>query len=232
MTEAGETGQGPVPIVYYSDVLCVWAYLAQLRVDEVRQAFGARVKFEPRFCSVFGDTRRKLAIGWKDRGGYAGFNAHLRHSMAAFPEISIHPDLWLTVRPASSTSPHLFLKAVETAEADGAAPAGSGEGLAWAFRRAFFEDARNIASSSVQLDLAAAANLDLEAIQMAMADGRAHAALASDYQDADAARIQGSPTFVLNDGRQKLYGNVGYRIIEANILELLRTPRADQASWC
>ncbi len=44
--------------------------------------------------------------------------------------------------------------------------------------------------------------------------------------------IQGSPTFVLNEGRQKLYGNVGYRIIDANIQEMLREPRTDQASWC
>lgn len=232
MANAGEAVRGAVPIVYYSDVLCVWAYLAQLRVNEVRLAFGDRVKFEPRFCSVFGDTRRKLEIGWKDRGGYGGFNAHLRHSMEAFPEISIHPDLWLTVRPASSSSPQLFLKAVETVEADGAAPAGSGESLAWSFRRAFFEEAEDIATRQVQLDLAEAANLELGPIEAALADGRAHAALASDYQDADAARIQGSPTFVLNDGRQKLYGNVGYRIIEANILELLRAPREDQASWC
>ena len=44
--------------------------------------------------------------------------------------------------------------------------------------------------------------------------------------------IQGSPSFVLNEGRQKLYGNVGYRILEANIHELLRAQPADQASWC
>jgi hypothetical protein len=45
-------------------------------------------------------------------------------------------------------------------------------------------------------------------------------------------RIQGSPSFVLNDGRQILYGNVGFKIIEANIREILRQPTADQASWC
>jgi hypothetical protein len=45
-------------------------------------------------------------------------------------------------------------------------------------------------------------------------------------------RIEGSPSFVLNDGRQKLYGDVGFRIIEANIQELLRAPARDQASWC
>lgn len=30
----------------------------------------------------------------------------------------------------------------------------------------------------------------------------------------------------------KLYGDVGFRIIEANIEELLRVPGDDQASWC
>ena len=60
----------------------------------------------------------------------------------------------------------------------------------------------------------------------------AFAALAGDYQEAEALRIQGSPTYILNDGRQKLFGNVGFRILEANIQELLRTPQPDQASWC
>jgi hypothetical protein len=44
--------------------------------------------------------------------------------------------------------------------------------------------------------------------------------------------IEGSPSFVLNEGRQKLYGNIGFRLIEAKIQELLRSPRADEASWC
>ena len=35
----------------------------------------------------------------------------------------------------------------------------------------------------------------------------------------------------LNEGRQLLAGNVGYRVIEANIRELLDTP-GDQQSWC
>jgi hypothetical protein len=43
--------------------------------------------------------------------------------------------------------------------------------------------------------------------------------------------IEGRPSFVLNEGRQKLYGNVGLRIIEENIQELLRVADGDQASW-
>lgn len=221
-----------VPIQYFSDVLCIWAYVAELRVDAVKQAFGDRVRFDYRFCSVFGDTARKIPAAWRDKGGYEGFNAHLRHSAEAFPEISIDPDLWLKVRPASSWGVHLFLKAVQLDEAaEGCAP-GTAEAALCALRRAFFRDGRDIALWDVQCEVAGAVGVEIRRAEGLMRDGRAFAALSSDLQDAEALRVQGSPTFVLNDGRQKLYGNVGFRIIEANIQELLRTPQPDQASWC
>jgi protein-disulfide isomerase len=54
----------------------------------------------------------------------------------------------------------------------------------------------------------------------------------SDYQEAQALGVKGSPSLVLNEGRQTLYGNVGFRVIEASIAELLREPEAGAASWC
>ena len=80
--------------------------------------------------------------------------------------------------------------------------------------------------------MGARAGADLARVEALIADGRAFAALASDHQDAEALRLQGSPSFVLNEGRQKLYGNVGFRILEANVQELLHEPQPDQASWC
>ena len=62
-------------------------------------------------------------------------------------------------------------------------------------------------------------------------DGEPWDALAEDYELAAQHRVTGSPTYLLNDDRQRLYGNVGYRIIEANVLELLRDNK-DRASWC
>lgn len=221
-----------VPITYFSDVLCVWAYLAQLRVTAVVEKFGDRVRFEKRFCTVFGDTERKIAASWGDKGGHAGFNAHLREVGERFPEIAIHPDVWLTVKPASSDGAHLFLKAVQVAERSGDCAAGASEAAVWAFRRAFFEHARDTARWEVQCDLARSVGLDPARIEALIHDGSAFAALSSDYQDARALGIQGSPSFVLNEGRQKLYGNIGYRVIEANIEELLRAPTSGQASWC
>ncbi|MEA5480541.1 hypothetical protein VB774_23140 [Pseudanabaena galeata UHCC 0370] len=43
--------------------------------------------------------------------------------------------------------------------------------------------------------------------------------------------ISVSPTLIFNEGRQRLNENVGYRVIEANIRELLNNPE-DEQSWC
>jgi predicted DsbA family dithiol-disulfide isomerase len=229
---------GVVKVSYFSDALCIWAYIAQARIDAVEEKFGDAVRIEHRFCSVFGNTAVKIPTTWKDKGEYAGFNAHLRNVARQFPHIELHPDIWLTTRPPSSTSAHLFMIAVQQwqqerdAEGGGAAAAPVFEKLLWALRCAFFRDCRDIARRDVQCELAEAFGVDIAAIEKRIHDGSAFARLASDYQDADRMRIEGSPSFVLNEGRQKLYGNVGFRIIEANIQELLRAPGADQASWC
>jgi predicted DsbA family dithiol-disulfide isomerase len=99
-------------------------------------------------------------------------------------------------------------------------------------REAFFVEGRDIARHDVQCAVCEAAGASVTAIKGYLDTGRAHAALSADYKEADTLGVKGSPTMILNQGRQKLYGNVGYRIIEANIQELLREPNPDQASWC
>jgi predicted DsbA family dithiol-disulfide isomerase len=221
-----------VPIIYFSDVLCVWAYIAQLRLAEAQAQFGDQIAIEKRFCSVFGDTARKMRTQWAAKGGYEGFNAHVRQAVQAFPEVELNPDVWLTVRPSSSASPHLFLKAAQLAEAQGALQPGASDRLTRALRAAFFIKAQDISDWTLQREIAEDAGVALPAVDALIRSGQAFAALASDYQDADALQIKGSPSFVLNEGRQKLFGNVGYKIIEANIHELLRDPNPDHASWC
>jgi predicted DsbA family dithiol-disulfide isomerase len=102
----------------------------------------------------------------------------------------------------------------------------------WAFRCAFFRDCRDIARWDIQCEIAEALGADIRAIEKCIHSGSAFARLDADYHDADINRIEGSPSFVLNEGRQKLYGNIGFRLIEANIQELLRTPQTEDASWC
>ena len=222
----------PVRVVYFTDVLCFWAYVAQMRIDAIQRDYGPRVAIEHRFVSVFGDTAGKIGSRWGGGGGYAAFNAHLLEAAEAIPEVRISPEIWLTARPASSLGAHLILKGVQIAEAGGGCPAGAFERSTYAMRRAFFEQVRDIAQADVQRDVLRQAGVDPGAVDPILRDGRAHAAMASDLHEAAAMGVQGSPSFVLNDGRQKLYGNVGYRIIDANIQELIREPHPGQASWC
>ena len=54
----------------------------------------------------------------------------------------------------------------------------------------------------------------------------------ADLKLAESLGVKGSPTFVMNEGRQVLFGNVGYKLIEANVEELFREQSGDAASWC
>jgi predicted DsbA family dithiol-disulfide isomerase len=209
----------------------VWAYIAELRVAEVKANFGDAVRFENRFCNVFGATARKIQSAWGGAHGYDKFNAHLREAAARFPEVKLSTEIWLKARPASSLSAHLFLKAAQLAS-EGEADAISADKAIRAMRTAFFERNENVADRGVQRSVCEAVGVDVDRAEALIKSGEAHAALMADYLDADTMKVSGSPTFLLNEGRQKLYGNVGYRVIEANIQELLREPASGQASWC
>jgi protein-disulfide isomerase len=52
-----------------------------------------------------------------------------------------------------------------------------------------------------------------------------------DYQEAKKLSLKGSPSYIIDNGRQTLYGNVGYRVLLANVEELLNNPQ-EEASWC
>ncbi|MFT4998949.1 MAG: hypothetical protein ACJA0M_001028 [Chitinophagales bacterium] len=53
----------------------------------------------------------------------------------------------------------------------------------------------------------------------------------SDYQQAKQNSIKGSPSYTIDRGRQTFYGNLGYRVLAADIEELLTSPE-EEASWC
>ena len=216
----------PISLTFYSDVLCIWAHIAQVRVEEVKQQFGDKVDIDYRFCSVFGDCNHKIALGWADRDGYNGFAAHLQELAVAFPHIKLHPGIWKSVRPYSSGPAHLILKAVQKLAASQVEP------LLIEVRKAFFEEGRDIGQRDVLESVLENTSVSIQSVRDLIASGEAYALLEADTRDKQALMIQGSPTFILNEGRQKLYGNVGYGVIEANIQELLRAPMAEAASWC
>jgi len=213
-------------LTYYSGVLCVWAHVSQARVNEVERRFAGQVSIAYRFCSVFGDTVNKIGVGSHDRGGYEGFRNHLREAVAAFDHVKLHPEIWQRNRPASSTPAHLLLKAVQRVDNRVC------ETVLHELRRAFFERCLDIGRWSVLKGVLEVVGVSVDEIREAIDSGVTYADLEADHRDQQLLMVQGSPTFILDEGRQKLYGNVGYGVIEAKIMELLRSPVAGAASWC
>ena len=229
-----------VEILYFTDILCIWAYLAQIRIDELKIKFGANIDLQNHFFPVFGSVESKIEHNWKNKGGVSAYSKHTQDLGLRFSHIKIHPEIWLKNIPTTSVSCHLFLKAVQILETRGELPSSSKseacdnsvfEATIWALRLAFFKDLSDISSFREQMEIAERLGLPLQKIEQLIKSGTAFAALDNDLQLREKYKVTGSPTLVFNEGRQIIYGNVGYRVMEANIQELLNQPES-QASWC
>lgn len=227
-------------VTYFSDILCVWSYVSQIRLDQLANEYGDRIGIDEKFCSVFPDARTKTHNTWKDKGGYEAMNKVFQKIAGKFPHIDIHEDVWTKTQPYSSTGIHQVLKAVHLLDiengnhvSDGGHFADTlGAKVVRRFRQAFFTEAQDISDWAVQSKLLAEFGVDPATVEAKLRSGEAAAALDADYKQADELNVKGSPTFVMNNGRQILFGNVGYKLIEANVEELFRTQNDDTASWC
>ena len=220
-----------VKISCYTDALCVWAYIAQVRIDELRANFKDSIEMDYRYFHLFGNVTNKMNGAWKERGGLPGYRQHVREIVERFNHVKLHEQTWETNVPKSSMPAHLFLCATRHVETCFKIERGSGDRLARALREAFFRQARDISQGKVLFEIAESIGLPASDIGDAINTGAAHAALAEDLELARSQSIAASPTLLFNEGRQRLTGNVGYRIIEANIRELLEGAPG-QLSWC
>jgi predicted DsbA family dithiol-disulfide isomerase len=223
----------PIRIFYFSDILCIWAYIAQIRLDELQSTFQDQIAIQYHFVPVFGNAREKLENGWRDRGGLPAYSQHVKDVTQKFSHITLHPEIWTKVVPASSTACHLFLHAIQLLEQKGIIPPSERmfEKTAWAFREAFFTKLADVGDRKVQFKIAKGLGLPVTAIRAQIDSGEAYAQLSKDFERVKEHTVTVSPTLIFNEGRQRLNGNVGYRVIEANIRELLHNPPGEQ-SWC
>ena len=84
----------------------------------------------------------------------------------------------------------------------------------------------------MQRDIADRIGVDFDEVRRKIETGEAIADLAADYEMGQSLHVQGSPTYILNDGRQILFGNISYGILEANVSELLSERSNETGSVC
>ena len=220
-----------IQVSHYSDVLCVWAYVSQIRIDELIENFGESIEVDYFLFSVFGNAIQKLEHSWKEKGGLQAYNEHVHKIVSDFGHLKVHPDVWIKNAPESSLPCHLYLCAAQLTENNNEIETGSFSRLAWKMRTSFFAEGKDISNVNVINEILEEEGLPIGEFDKVIANGKAYAAVCRHMHNALDNNVRSSPTLTFNEDRQRLTGNVGYRILEANIRELLEKPE-EQQTWC
>jgi len=207
-----------IPIEYWTDPFCVWAFVSEPVLQRICTRYQADVDIRQRIVPVFGSIVRRFATGaWsaKGREGRAEITAQVVREHR--PDESVSGQVWIDDPPASSWSAALAIKAVQLLQDDGRVEVGSGLRYLTAVRHRFFVDNVNLARRDAQLALAEAQGIPVDEMVARLDDGRAMAALYEDHEDRIAGNIVGSPTYLFEGGRTRIYGNFKEEVLDATV---------------
>ncbi|MBL8613284.1 MAG: DsbA family protein [Myxococcales bacterium] len=207
---------------YWSDPLCVWALVAQEKLDRVLADLGEHLTVDYRVVPVFGSVAWRFTAGPWAAEGVEGRVAATRRIAEAAGRKDVSGECWRRAQPASSWAPAAAIKAAFAAERAREAEPGAGARFQRALRERFFVAEEDTARRDVALAVAESTRVPRASIERRLDDGTALAAVWEDHTERERLRIQGSPTYVFDGGRAMLYGNFDYGILRATVLELVR----------
>lgn len=206
---------------YWTDPLCIWAYVAQDRLERLFTEFGDALDVDYHVVPVFGSLPWRFSKGPWAAGGVAARVEATRKVAAEHGHPEVSGEVWASATPSSSWAPGAAIKAVFALEARGEAPPGTGARYQWALRQRFFVQNQDVCRRAVQLEVAEALGIPRGAVERGLDDGSALAALWEDHNLRDELKIQGSPTYVFDGGRARLYGNFPWGVLHATVAELV-----------
>ena len=202
---------------YWSDPLCIWALVAQEKLNRILQELGEHLHVDYRIVPVFGDVAWRFTDGPWAKDGVAGRVAATRKIADQAGRHDVSGECWRRAMPASSWAPAAAIKAVFAGN-----DVAVGAEYQRLLRERFFVAEENIAHRAVQLAVAEELGLARAPIEAGLDDGSALAAVCADHAEKERLRLQGSPTYVFDGGRAMLYGNFGYGILRSTVEELVR----------
>jgi predicted DsbA family dithiol-disulfide isomerase len=205
---------------YWSDPLCIWALVAQQKLERVLAELGEHVRVDYRIVPVFGSVPWRFNEGPWAKDGVEGRIAATQRIAQQGGREDVSGECWRKATPKTSWAPAVAIKAVF------ALPDGRGDEAGPLYQKAlrerFFVQEANIALRSVQLEVAEELGLARAPIEALLDDGTALSALCEDHAEKERLHLQGSPTYVFDGGRAMLYGNFAYGILQSTVEELVR----------
>jgi predicted DsbA family dithiol-disulfide isomerase len=177
-----------VEVVLFHDVLCAWSYVADQRLEHLRDEYGAQVRWRYRGYPL---RPEEEALDKKQRALLA---RHFRRAAKEKEGAGVVADLWTGSDPPRSSLPPLV--ALEAARVQGE---GAQRALLKALRMAAFLRGVNIARRDVLLEVAEGAGLDVPRFLRDLDDPRAGEGLQEGLDDAESMGIRGVPAVVIGD---------------------------------
>ena len=205
-------------VEYWTDPFCVWAFVAEPSLERLCARYEGQIVVRHRIVPVFGSVVRRFATGaWAAKGPAGRAEVTARVAREHRPDVPVTGQVWIDDPPASSWSAGLAAKAVSLLEEAGEAPDRAAARYLTAMRHRFFVENVNLARREAQLALAEELDLPVAGIEARLDDGRALAALYEDHEDRLAANVSGSPTYLFDGGRTRIYGNFREEVLDATV---------------
>lgn len=181
-----EEAPAQVELALFHDVLCSWCYLADKRLEQLREEYGPSVRwsFKPyalRPENQLPDKRERSLLA-----------RHFRRIAKERDGKGVKADLWTGDDPPASSLPPLV--ALEAALPQGYEQQ---HALLLKMRQAAFHDGINIARRDVQLELAARAGLDVSRFLERLDDPDTEQSVVATAEEAETLGIKGVPALVI-----------------------------------
>jgi len=205
---------------FYTDPMCIWALVAEPKLARLEATFGDKLQVRHRVLPLFGSIDERFATGSWAASGIAGRVAATARVAKAQGIDGVSGAGWEHA-PASSWGPSAVVAAVAHLVRGGVLPSESTQRAMYGLRHAFFFDDKDITRRAVQEEVLESLELPVAQVLALVDEGPAWARLSEARDARDALRLDGSPTWIFDGGRAKLFGNVDDRVLHATVQALL-----------
>lgn len=178
----------PLQITVYQDVLCTWCYLADLRLETLKQEFGDLIRWRVRPYPLRVHDKRPTEKELR------GLTEEVRRAQQEPEPVArlLTTELWQGSDAPRTSIP--ALAALEAARLQGPAARGY---LARAMQRAALEQGVNVTRTDVIFELASRVGLDMSPFSAAYLSEGTRKLILDEHQLATSRGVRGVPTLVI-----------------------------------